>query len=222
MNESALKIEDLTAGYVSNRPVLRGLSLTLGASETVGICGANGSGKSTLAAAIMGLIDPLAGRIAVLGRTIDGPDDVAFVRQTVGYLFQDCDDQLFSPTVAEDVAFGPLNLGVSRAAARSIVAETLAQVGLDGYEERVTYRLSGGEKQLAALACVLAMRPKILLLDEPDRELDERSLARVEKIVADFAGAVLVISHARSFLKKNTDRIVILENGVLVPVPPDF
>ena len=139
----------------------------------MGLTGPNGSGKSTLLKLIVGLVRATAGRVEVFGRFRTCERDFHEVRGRVGLLFQDSDDQLFCPTVAEDVAFGPLNLGQSRDAARRIVTETLDALGLADYQDRITYQLSGGEKRLVALAAVLAMQPEVLLLgracDRPRR-----------------------------------------------------
>ena len=139
------------------------------------LLGPNGCGKTTLLHLIVGLLRPSAGQIEAFGRQRMAEADFHEVRRRVGLLFQDADDQLFCPTVAEDVAFGPLNLGKSRDEVRRIVAGTLDSLGLAGYEHRVTYRLSGGEKRLVALATVLAMQPEVLLLDEPSGGLDDAS-----------------------------------------------
>jgi cobalt/nickel transport system ATP-binding protein len=131
----------------------------------------------------------------------------------VGLLFQDADDQLFCPTVAEDVAFGPLNLGKSRDEVRRIVAATLDSLGLAGYEHRVTYRLSGGEKRLVALATVLAMQPDVLLLDEPNGGLDDDARERLIGVLAQLPQALIVVSHDRTFGEAVTTSAVELKEG---------
>jgi len=135
------------------------------------------------------------------------------VRRRVGLLFQDADDQLFCPTVAEDVAFGPLNLGVPRDRVRQVVAETLESVGLAGYENRITYKLSGGEKRLVALATVLAMQPEVLLLDEPVSGLDEQATERLTELFARLPHAMLVVSHQQEFCRRVADGTVTLVEG---------
>jgi cobalt/nickel transport system ATP-binding protein len=132
-------------------------------------------------------------------------------------LFQDPNDQLFSPTVAEDVAFGPLNLGHAHDEVKSMVEQALAKVGLSGFEDRITYRLSAGEKHLVALATVLAMDPQVLLLDEPMTGLDERSAKRVLDILNDLEIGYLIISHNRPVLDRTTDLILRMENGRILP-----
>jgi cobalt/nickel transport system ATP-binding protein len=152
---SLIDLEEVRFGYDPSRPVLKDLRFSLGKGERTALVGANGSGKSTLFLLIMGFLRPQSGRVRIFGEYREGERDFVEVRRRVGLLFQDSDDQLFSPTVAEDIAFGPFNLGKKREEVRRIVERTLAMVGLEGYEDRITYKLSGGEKRLAALATVL-------------------------------------------------------------------
>jgi cobalt/nickel transport system ATP-binding protein len=199
MSEPLVQFEDVDFAYDSGRPVLRGCSLRLEAGQKLALLGGNGAGKSTLLHLAVGLLRPTAGRIAVLGRSRQREGDFHEVRRRVGLLFQDSDDQLFCPTVAEDVAFGPLNLGKTRDEARTIVARTLDALGLDGYQQRITYRLSGGEKRLVALATVLAMEPEVLLLDEPAAGLDDAARQRLCGILVRLPQAMILVSHDRPF-----------------------
>jgi len=134
-------------------------------------------------------------------------------KTTVLHLMVGSDDQLFCPTVQEDVAFGPLNLGKSRPEMQEVVARTLASLGLAGYEERITYKLSGGEKRLISLACVLAMQPQVLLLDEPTAGLDVDITQRIIKILNDLSLPMVIVSHDRDFIKALANRKVNLRNG---------
>ena len=195
MSDSLVSLHRVYFAYPGNREVLSDCSLRLLRGERVGLTGPNGSGKSTLLKLIVGLVRATAGRVEVFGRFRTLERDFHDVRGRVGLLFQDSDDQLFCPTVAEDVAFGPLNLGQSREAARQIVNETLEALGLADYQERITYRLSGGEKRLVALAAVLAMQPEVLLLDEPAAGLDGAAAERVTDILARLPQAMLIVSH---------------------------
>ena len=160
MTDASINISGLEFSYSPDRPVLCGCDFRLEPAERVALTGANGSGKTTLLHLIVGLVRPSAGKIEVFGKERREEADFFEVRQRIGLLFQDSDDQLFCPTVAEDVAFGPLNLGVKREQVHEIVSQTLADLGLGGYENRITYQLSSGEKRLAALATVLAMQPR--------------------------------------------------------------
>jgi len=213
MSEPILLLEGVCVAYEPTRPVLAGCDLRVEAGERVGLVGANGSGKTTLLALLVGLIRPSAGRVEVFGKVRTSERDFRQIRGRAGLLFQDPDDQLFCPTVAEDVAFGPLNLGVGRDEVRQIVARTLDSLGLAGFEDRITYKLSGGEKRLVAVATVLAMQPELLLLDEPTSGLDDEARARVIDVLAALPQAMLVVSHDRPLLERLTTRVLRLANG---------
>jgi cobalt/nickel transport system ATP-binding protein len=216
MSDPLISLHDVDFGYDALRPVLRQCSFRLEPGDRIALRGANGSGKTTLLHLIVGLLRPSAGQVVVFGKPRTAESDFHEVRRRVGLLFQDADDQLFCPTVAEDVAFGPLNLGLPRDRVRQVVAETLESVGLAGYEHRITYKLSGGEKRLVALATVLAMRPEILLLDEPAGELDEQSTQRLAELLARLPHAMLVVSHQQEFCRRVTSRTVTLVEGRIV------
>jgi cobalt/nickel transport system ATP-binding protein len=152
MSEPLIELQDLTFAYPgAPHPVFQGLNYQLLPGKHVGLIGPNGCGKTTLLHLIMGLLRPQAGRIVIFGQEVKKEKDFVEVRQKVGLLFQNADDQLFCPTVLEDVAFGPLNQGKKPAAAIRIARETMERLGLQGFENRVTYKLSGGEKKLVSL-----------------------------------------------------------------------
>jgi cobalt/nickel transport system ATP-binding protein len=218
VNERLISLSSVSFAYEPARQVLDGIDLELATGERVGLVGPNGSGKTTILSLIVGLLRPTAGRIEAFGKTRVTEADFREIRGRVGLLFQESDDQLFCPTVGEDVAFGPLNLGVPRHEVRTVVAHTLQSLGLAGYEHRITYKLSGGEKRLAALATVLAMQPEVLLLDEPTAGLDDEATCRVTEILAGLPQAMLVISHHREFLDRLTHRGCRLANGRLSPL----
>lgn len=216
MSEPLVYLHDVDFGYDGLRPVLRQCNFRLEAGQRIALRGANGSGKTTLLHLIVGLLRPQAGRVEVFGRQRAVERDFHEVRRRVGLLFQDADDQLFCPTVAEDVAFGPLNLGLPRDRVRQVVAETLDAVGLVDYEHRITYKLSGGEKRLVALATVLAMQPEVLLLDEPTSGLDEQATERLTELFARLPHAMLVASHQQEFCRRVTNSAVTLVEGRVV------
>jgi cobalt/nickel transport system ATP-binding protein len=216
MSEPLVYLDDVDFGYDALRPVLRQCSFRLETGQRLSLRGANGSGKTTLLHLIVGLLRPNAGRVEVFGKPRVVERDFHEVRRRVGLLFQDADDQLFCPTVVEDVAFGPLNLGLPRDRVRQIVTETLESVGLVGYEHRVTYKLSGGEKRLVALAAVLAMQPEVLLLDEPTSELDEQATERLTELLARLPHAMLVVSHQQEFCRRVTSSVATLVEGRIV------
>ncbi len=201
----------------SGRLVLDRVDLQLETGDRLALAGANGAGKTTLLRTIVGLETPEAGEIIAFGRHRHDEDDFRDLRLRVGFLFQDSDDQLFAPTVIEDVAFGPLNLGFTPTQAIERAQAVLADLDLQPLERRVTHHLSGGEKRLVALAGVLAMDPDVLLLDEPTNALDEAHLARLTTILAELPVAMILVSHDAHFLATLSTRAVLLENGRLMP-----
>jgi cobalt/nickel transport system ATP-binding protein len=212
-SDELIRLKDVSFHYPKGEEVLSDVSLSLGRSERIGLTGPIGSGKTTVLHLIVGLIQPDAGSVEVLGRRRTEEKEFWEVRERVGLLFQDPEDQLFCPTVREDIAFGPLNLGRTREDTEAIVRQSLACVGLEGFEDRITHHLSGGEKRLVSLATVLAMRPDALLLDEPVNGLDEASSERIRRLLLELPQAMIVVSHDRGFLESVTTRIVRLENG---------
>ena len=193
--------------------VLNDLDFHLHAGDRIGLVAPNGSGKTTLFHILMGLIQPLSGTVEVFGKERREERDFLEVRQRVGLLFQDADDQLFSPTVLEDVAFGPLNLGKSRDEAVSVAVRTLDFLGLGGFEDRVTHKLSGGEKRLVALATVLSMEPEVLLLDEPSSGLDVDTKARLIEILDSLDLTIFLISHEFDFISKAARHVYTMQDG---------
>jgi cobalt/nickel transport system ATP-binding protein len=190
----------------NSRYILDGVDFGVNKGDRLGLLGPNGSGKTTLCQIIMGLLTPESGDVEIFGKSRKSEGDFGEIRGRIGFLFQDSDDQLFCPTVLEDVAFGPLNQGKSPEEAKRIVASTLAALKLEGYEDRITYKLSGGEKRLAALAAVLAMDPEVLILDEPTSGLDEDTTSRIVEILTTSDRTYIVISHDMEFINKTTDR----------------
>jgi cobalt/nickel transport system ATP-binding protein len=182
-NSLIINLKDTSFSYSGDEFILDELNFQLHRGERIGLVGPNGSGKTTLFHIIMGLLRPSSGRIELFGKPAHDEKDFREVRKRIGLLFQDADDQLFSPTVLEDVAFGPLNLGKSPDEARDIALKTLEKLDIAGFEDRVTYKLSGGEKRLVSLATVLAMDPEVLLLDEPINGLDDETEEKITDIL---------------------------------------
>ncbi|MDH3394053.1 MAG: energy-coupling factor ABC transporter ATP-binding protein [Desulfobulbaceae bacterium] len=211
-----LSLRNIGYAYDQSVPVLDGLDLDLRPGEKVGLVGDNGSGKTTLLHLIVGLKKATAGTLAVLGKEVGSDQDFRSVRQEVGLLFQDADDQLFCPTVLEDVAFGPVNQGNSPEESRAIASRVLADLGLAGFEDRITHRLSGGEKRLVALATVLAMSPQLLLLDEPTTGLDHATKERLLEILRQLDIAYVVVSHDYDFLGRVADAVYYMKDGKLL------
>ncbi|NEX20509.1 ABC transporter ATP-binding protein [Thiorhodococcus mannitoliphagus] len=214
MSSPLIELRHITFEYPDRR-VLNDLSLKLHAEDRVALIGPNGAGKTTLLQLIVGLKRPSSGQIRVFDAERRTERDFHPVRARVGLLFQDSDDQLFCPTVLEDVAFGPLNLGRSAAEARQDALDTLEQLGLSGFADRVTHRLSAGEKRMVALATVLAMHPAVLLLDEPTNGLDEATEQRLIDHLAALPQAMIMVSHDRRFLERLSTRALELTDGRL-------
>uniref|UniRef100_A0A7C5ES81 ABC transporter ATP-binding protein n=1 Tax=Desulfobacca acetoxidans TaxID=60893 RepID=A0A7C5ES81_9BACT len=203
MEEPLIELRQITFAYPgSPRPVFENFNFQLLPGNHLGLIGPNGCGKTTMLHLIVGLLRPQAGSIRIFGVEVKKEKDFIEVRRKVGLLFQNPDDQLFCPTVLEDVAFGPLNLGKSPAEAVQIARETMERLGLTGFEDRVTYKLSGGEKKLVALATVLAMQPQLLLLDEPTAGLDEETRHRLIHILQNLDISYMIVSHERDFLNQ--------------------
>jgi cobalt/nickel transport system ATP-binding protein len=215
-DEPLIHLQGICYSYPGTKPVLNGLDLTLYRGDRIGLVAPNGSGKTTLFHVIMGLLKPSAGTVNIFGKTCKTEDDFMAVRRRIGLLFQDADDQLFSPTVLEDVAFGPLNLGKSRDEAIEISRKTLDFLGLNDFEDRITYKLSGGEKRLVSLATILAMEPEILLLDEPGNALDDAMKSKLIQVLKRLDVTYVLISHEFDFFSETTDRIFSMENGKLL------
>lgn len=211
-----IRLRGVRFSYDGQRAVHSGLDFGLAAGSKVGIMGPNGAGKTSLFHLVVGLLRPSAGEVEVFGQPRRQEADFREVRTRVGMLFQDPEDQLFCPTVGEDIAFGPLNLGKDREEVSAIVRETLALLDLEHLEERVTHHLSGGEKRLVSLATVLAMRPEVLLLDEPTAGLAEGMVDRVTDVLAEHVTTCVIISHNRAFLDRNVDQLYDMRDGVIV------
>ena len=206
-----LDIEDLFVTYHDGTEALQGVSLALEPAQRVGLIGPNGAGKTSLLLAVMRGV-PFNGRIAVDGievtrRTADE------VRSRCGMTFQDPDDQLFMPTLLDDVAFGPLNQGCDAADARTAAIQTITAVALSGMEDRCAHHLSGGQKRNAALATILSMQVKMLLLDEPGANLDFRSRRRLIELLGSRDEAMLLATHDLGMVAQLCERVVILNDG---------
>ena len=208
-----IEINDLTFSYPDGRLALEGVVLAVGRGEKVALVGPNGAGKSTLLLHLNGTLRaPQAERVRVAGVPLSDRN-IKLVRAQVGMVFQDPDDQLFSPSVFEDVAFGPLHMGYDAAVIRERVAWSLQAVGMTGYEERPPHRLSLGEKKRIAIATVLAMEPDVLVLDEPSAGLDPRARRSLIALLADLPQTLLVATHDMRLVWELCPRTVILDGG---------
>ncbi len=219
--ETSLEVRDLRFAYPDGREALRGVSFRLGAGEKVAILGPNGAGKSTLLLHLNGLLHG-QGDVSVMGERVVEDDKrvLARVRSLVGLVFQDPDDQLFSPTVYDDVAFGPIYMGLPEQEIDERVETALGQVGLEGYGPRMPFHLSGGEKKRAAIATVLSMRPSVLVLDEPSAGLDPRARRGLIELLAGLEQTVLITTHDMHMVKEAFPRSIIMDGGLVVADAP--
>jgi cobalt/nickel transport system ATP-binding protein len=213
-----LTIENLEVFYPDGTAALRGPSLAIDAGERVGLIGPNGAGKTSLLLAIMNGLH-FHGRIALGGLELSRRTQVQ-ARRLCGMIFQDADDQLFMPTLLEDVAFGPLNHGLIGPEAEGRSRAAIAAVGLGGLENKSAHHLSGGQKRAAAIATVLAMDVKLLLLDEPAANLDGRSKRRLMALLSSRPEAMLLASHDLDLVDELCSRVVLLDEGKIAADGP--
>jgi len=213
-----IEIDNLVYAYPDGRQALKGVSLMVREGEKVAVTGPNGAGKSTLFLHLNGILNG-NGMVRVMGLEVKDRH-LGAIRARVGMVFQDPDDQLFSPTVFEDVAFGPLHMGLSEGEVRRRVRWALAQVGMEGFEDRMPHHLSLGERKRIAIATVLSMDPAILVLDEPTSELDPRSRRSLIRLLRELPQTMLVASHDMRLVRDLCLRTVILDEGRIVADGP--
>jgi len=214
----AINVMNLNFRYEDGTEALREISFHVQENETVGIIGPNGAGKSTLLLHLNGLLPEVKTEPSSVSIFSEGITDISesSIRRSVGLLFQNPDDQLFCPTVYEDVAFGPQQFGFDEKSVREIVRGALKEVGLEGYENRLPHHLSGGEKQRVCLAGVLACQPKILALDEPTKELDPRGRRTLIEFLKKKPITIIIATHDLEMVVELCHRTIILDSGKLV------
>ena len=217
MHHNPITVNNLSYAYPDGTEALRDISFSIAATERVALIGANGSGKSTLQLHLNGILLPQMGEI-VVGELLVVPENLQAIRHFVGLVFQNPDDQLFMPTVGEDVAFGPKNLGLRGVELRSRVVNAMTAVGLDGdaYSSRSTEALSGGEKKRIAIAGVLAMQPQILVFDEPSAQLDPRSRRQLIQLLQSLPLTQLIATHDLDLALELCPRTIVLSQGKIV------
>lgn len=219
MSHHRIEMTDVDFSYPDGTPALNSVSFTITHGESVAIVGANGAGKSTLLLQLNGFLVPTAGTVAV-GDVPVTKDTLAEVRRAVGMVFQDPDDQLFMPTVYEDVAFGPTNLGLPEAEIERRVDEALERVDALHLKERPPYRLSGGEKRAVSIATVLALWPNILVLDEPSSNLDPHARRKLIELLKTFEHSKLIATHDLDLALDLCERTMVMRDGTIVADGP--
>jgi len=219
LHKPIIETSDLCFAYHNGKPALSGVSLSILHEDFVGFIGPNGAGKSTLLMCFNGLLKPSSGTVLVDGVPVTQAH-MKEVRRKVGWMAQDSTDQLFMPTLFDDVAFGPLNLGLSRDEVMQRVEDSLRQVGLANFADRAPSHLSGGERKAAAIATVLSMQPEILLLDEPTNDLDHASRRALIDLLRRLPVTRVVASHDLEMILELCRRVVLFDQGRIVAEGP--
>ena len=205
--------------YEKDRPVLRDLSFRIEKGESVGLIGANGAGKSTVMKLLLGLLTPKSGEILVDGVPV-GKKTLAEIRRKLGFVLQNSDNQMFMPTVYEDMIFAPLNYGLSREEAERRVDAVLEKLGLQELKHRHNHRISGGEKRMAAIATILAMEPEAVLMDEPSSALDPCNRRLVINTIRELKQTKLITSHDLDMILDTCERVILLSGGAVAADGP--
>lgn len=213
-----IKLQNIHYEYPGKIKVFERLNFSLQRGQRIGILGANGSGKTTLFSLIMGLCYPQEGEITLFNKLCKEEKDFMQARRKIGYLFQDPDDQVFCPTVEEDIAFGPLNLGVKLDDAQKLIGELSEELGIELLQKRITTKLSWGQKRLVSLAGVLAMSPDVLILDEPTASIDDNVIKKITEYLKKRNYSLLIASHDKEFLKVLCTDNYHLKDGNLIHV----
>jgi len=217
MPEKSLEISGLAYAYPDGNQALFGVNLSINQGERVALLGPNGAGKTTLVLHLNGIIPTMQGQVRVAGEVVDSKnaESIKSVRHKVGIVFQDPDDQLFMPTVGQDVAFGPYNAGLRGSELERAVNEALELVGMSEFIDRPPHHLSFGQRRRVAVATVLAMKPEILVMDEPSSNLDPAARRELAEIITSLNITLLMVTHDLPFAYELCQRAVILSAGVV-------
>jgi cobalt transport protein ATP-binding subunit len=216
--QPVIEVQDLAFAYGDGHQALRGVSFSMQKGEKVALVGPNGAGKSTLMLHLNGILgEDSPVRISGMALT---KENLPIIRARVGLVFQSPDDQLFSPTVFDDVSFGPLHMGFSESEIRERVARALEMVGMSGFEERLSHHLSTGQKKRVAIATVLSMEPDVLVLDEPSAGLDPRGRRQLMELLREMPLTMLVSSHDMLLVAELFERMIVMDEGLVVADGP--
>ena len=220
MDHIHLETKNLSFRYPDGTQALKNVNIKIKKGEKIAIMGPNGAGKSTLFSHFNGLTEPTSGHVEIDGeKIIYERDELLKVRQKVGIVFQDPNDQLFAPTVKEDVAFGPMNLGLDYDEVKKRISESLELVGMSGFEDKTPHHLSGGQQKRVAIAGIIAMKPEIMILDEPTAGLDPDGVDKVLDILNNLNKdgiSIVISSHDIEMVNQFADKIFILYNGEII------
>ena len=209
-----IEFQNVSFSYESGQPVVENLTFSIGEGESVGLIGANGAGKSTMMKLLLGLLTG-EGQIAVDGLPMN-KQNLPAIRRKVGFVLQDSDNQMFMPTVYEDMIFGPRNYGLSKEETDRRVDEVLGRLGLQDLKHRYNHKISGGEKRMAAIATILAMEPETILMDEPSTALDPVNRRTVINTIRDLPQTKLIASHDLDMILDTCQRVILLSHGQIV------
>ena len=206
-----IEFQNVSFSYESGTPVLQNLSFSIGAGEAVGLIGANGAGKSTIMKILLGLL-PCEGTVTVDGIAVE-KKNLGEIRKKLGFVLQNSDNQMFMPTVYEDMMFAPRNYGLSKEEAEARVDRVLSELGLTELKHRYNHKISGGEKRMAAIATILAMEPEAILMDEPSTALDPVNRRTVIRAINGLTMTKLIASHDLDMILDTCDRVILLSHG---------
>ncbi|MGC9517535.1 MAG: ATP-binding cassette domain-containing protein [Methanomicrobiales archaeon] len=220
MRKTVIQTEKMSFSYPDGTSAIKNINLQILEGERAAIIGSNGAGKSTLFYHFNGILKPTSGIIKIDGETINyNKENLIKIRQKVGMVFQNPDDQLFSPTVEEDVAFGPINLGLSDEEVEKRVEKSLNMVGMEGYRKKAPHHLSGGQKKRVAIAGILAMEPRIMVLDEPTTGLDPKGVEQIMDILYDLNKnnmSIIISSHDVEVVTEFASKVFVLHEGEII------
>jgi len=219
MSHHKLEVKDLHFTYPDGHKAVNGMTFCIHHGESVGIIGANGAGKSTLLMLIMGVLFPSRGEV-IVGDVHVTKKTLPMIRQRLGMVFQEPDDQLFMTTVYDDVAFGPRNYKLDEKEVRNRVEQALDVVGIPHLKDRAPFKLSGGEKRAAAIASVLSMQPDVLIMDEPTSALDPKSRRRIMELLKSFEHTKIITSHDLDMVFEICKRIIVIKDGQIAADGP--